>query len=202
MSPRQIITATAPQSAGPPGLLGGAMDLLAEINGQCLDLLCTLAEAGHAAAPVGADMAPYWQRLTAEPRRRLAAAPYLLADAGFSDEARWRSLQVGGVHDQQRKLPVSVFGIQNAAAFSRRVLVFGWHLARSQPSAARRTNCGFTSMLCSIPLRNSLAFTTRIPSASIKNCTSTFGNPAGIPGIPVKLNSANFRLSFTKSLSP
>ena len=137
MSPRQIITATAPQSAGPPGLLGGAMDLLAEINGQCLDLLCTLAEAGHAAAPVGADMAPYWQRLTAEPRRRLAAAPYLLADAGFSDEARWRSLQVGGVHDQQRKLPVSVFGIQNAAAFSRRVLVFGWHLARSQPSAAR-----------------------------------------------------------------
>lgn len=137
MSPRQIITAAAPQSAVPSGLLGGSLDLLVEINSQCLDLLCALCQAGHAASPVAADMAPYWQRLTPEARRRLAAAPYLLADAGFSDEARWRLLQAGGVHDQQRNLPVSVFGIQGAAALSRRVLVFGWHLARSQPSAAR-----------------------------------------------------------------
>ena len=61
---------------------------------------------------------------------------------------------------------------------------------------------GFTSILCSTPLRNSLAETVKIPSAFIKKLTSTFGIPAGIPGMPVRLNSASMRLSFTKSLSP
>ncbi len=137
MSSRQSNAAAVQQSAGTPGLLGGALDLLAEINSQCLDMLCALAAAGQVTAPLGADMAPLWRRLTPEARQRLAAAPYLLADAGFSDESRWRRLQAASVNDQQRELPASVFNAKSATTFTRRVLVFGWHLARSQPSAAR-----------------------------------------------------------------
>jgi hypothetical protein len=137
MSSRHSAAAPAQQSAVSPGLLGGAQDLLAEINSQCLDMLCALAAAGQVAAPLGADIAPLWRRLTPEARQRLAAAPYLLADAGFSDDSRWRRLQAGSVNDQQRELPASVFNAKSATTFTRRVLVFGWHLARSQPSAAR-----------------------------------------------------------------
>ena len=45
-------------------------------------------------------------------------------------------------------------------------------------------------------------YKTKIPSALIKKLSSTFGKPAGIPGIPFKLNSASLRLSFTRSRSP
>ena len=69
-------------------------------------------------------------------------------------------------------------------------------------SSSVRPYCGFTSILCSTPLLSSFAETVRIPSALIKKLTSTFGNPAGIPGIPARLNSASFLLSATRSLSP
>ena len=65
-----------------------------------------------------------------------------------------------------------------------------------------KSRAGLTSIICSTPLRNSLAFTTNMPSAFNKNWMSTLGRPAGIPGIPLRLNSANLRLSFTKSRSP
>ena len=57
-------------------------------------------------------------------------------------------------------------------------------------------------MLCSTPLLNSFADTVSIPSALIRKLISTLANPAGIPGIPVRLNSASFLLSFTRSRSP
>ena len=62
--------------------------------------------------------------------------------------------------------------------------------------------CGFISMVWLTPLLNSFALTCKIPSALIKNRTSTFGKPAGMEGIPFKVNAPNCRLSFTKSRSP
>ena len=57
-------------------------------------------------------------------------------------------------------------------------------------------------MLCATPLRSSVALTFSIPSASMRKLTSTLAIPAGIPGIPVRLNSDSFLLSCTRSRSP
>ena len=118
-------------------LAGGVLDPLAEINGQCIDLLCGMADRDAAALPILGELAPLWRALSDEGRRRLADCPYLLVDAGFSDEARWRRLQQRAVADQPRELRAGCFAGERAAGFGRRVLVYGWHLARAHRSVAR-----------------------------------------------------------------
>ncbi len=116
---------------------GGVLDPLLEINGQCIDILCGMAGAEVAALPLLHEQPQLWRALSIEGRRQMANSPYLLVDAGFSDEARWRRLQQNGVQDVPRELRADCFQGERAAGFARRVLVYGWHLARSHRSVAR-----------------------------------------------------------------
>jgi hypothetical protein len=137
MSTRSHVSESPRHWAAGDWLAGGVLDPLVEINGQCIDLLCGMAERDPAALPILGELAPLWRALSEEGRRRLADCPYLLVDAGFSDEARWQRLQQRVVNDQPRELRSGCFAGERAVGFSRRVLVYGWHLARAHRSVAR-----------------------------------------------------------------
>jgi len=111
---------------------------LTELNAECLGLLVLRA----AEAAEGVELPPLltalrepWAALPAQAVRRLAAAPFSLFDAGFSAAPRWFESRFRGVHDQQRSGP-TYFEAAAARSITRRMLVYGWHLARSRPRAA------------------------------------------------------------------
>lgn len=111
---------------------------LAELNAEALGLLAMRASQdidGANLPPLLAELRPTWADLTAQAVRRLSAAPFSLFDAGFASSPRWLELCASGVHDQTRA-PVSFFEPDTARAITRRMLVYGWHLARSRPRAA------------------------------------------------------------------
>jgi hypothetical protein len=112
---------------------------LAELNAECLGLLAMRA------ADAGADVAApqlitalreRWAALPAQAVRRLSAAPFSLFDAGFASAPRWLEMRARGVHDQSRRTEPAFFEIAAARSITRRMLVYGWHLARSRPRAA------------------------------------------------------------------
>jgi hypothetical protein len=80
---------------------------------------------------------PVWCALPVASRARLAASPYLLADAGFNDEARWQAVAQRSVRDLPRELRESAFHGDDSRDFARSVLVYGWHLARAHRQVAR-----------------------------------------------------------------
>ncbi len=115
---------------------------LAELNSECLGLLAQRAaeslEQGlgaEALPPLLFELRDTWANLPAQAVRRLSAAPFSLFDAGLSSSPRWLELRVSGVHDQHRTAPV-FFSPAAARSITRRMLVYGWHLARSRPRAA------------------------------------------------------------------
>lgn len=114
---------------------------LTELNAECLGLLATRAavtgEEGSPAElpPLLSCLRETWAELPVHAVRRLAAAPYCLFDAGIAASARWLELRAGGVLDQTRVMP-AYFDAIAARSLTRRMLVYGWHLARSRPRAA------------------------------------------------------------------
>jgi len=78
-----------------------------------------------------------WLQMPVELRLRLAASPCLLVDAAFDDESRWRCLAPRMVQDLPAQFAEPVFVGAGAGDFIRRVLVFGWHLARANRQLAR-----------------------------------------------------------------
>jgi len=113
------------------------LDSLAELNELCLELLAEQAAArGATANQLLRQVAELWHGLDGAARRRAAACPYLLLDAGFADPARWRAPpapQVGDAHGAYG----SFFTVPAAAEVARLVFTYAWHLARSQGAAAR-----------------------------------------------------------------
>jgi hypothetical protein len=120
-----------------------------EINERLLERLHTDACAGRAAhgracAGGGAPelvqaLLPEWCALDKAAQRRLAQCPYLLLDAGFAEPARWQAVAGLGVHEAAppRIEPCDLAADPAWVALRRRTLLLGWHLARSQPLAAR-----------------------------------------------------------------
>jgi len=111
---------------------------LAELNAECLGLLAMRAAEADSAVPVPpllAALRDQWASLSAQAVRRLAAAPFMLFDAGFASAPRWLELRARGVGDQNRCEP-AYFDLAAARSVTRRMLVYGWHLARSRPRAA------------------------------------------------------------------
>ena len=111
---------------------------LAELNAECLGLLAARAAEVDLAAgmpPLLALLRDQWTSLPAHAVRRLAAAPFSLFDAGFATAPRWLELRTRGVHDHSQRAP-AYFEQADARAVTRRMMVYGWHLARSRPRAA------------------------------------------------------------------
>ncbi len=112
---------------------------LAELNAECLGLLALRAgEPGESAVLPGllAELRELWADLPAQAVKRLAAAPFSLFDAGFAASPRWLDLRVAGVRELPLQAGPSFFEPPAARSLTRRMLVYGWHLARSRPRAA------------------------------------------------------------------
>jgi hypothetical protein len=112
---------------------------LTELNAECLELL--VMRAGECdlmtpAPPLLATLHSQWAALPAQAVRRLAAAPFSLFDAGFASAPRWLELRSRGVHELPQRGEHAYFEASVARSITRRMLVYGWHLARSRPRAA------------------------------------------------------------------
>ncbi len=134
----QMAGAAAQQWLAGKWLADGSLDSVVEINMQCLDYLGAMAAATQQVSPaLFAGQITGWRDLPAAARASLAASPYLLADAGFDDESRWQALEQRMVHDLPAFQVEPVFTGPGAGDFIRRVLMFGWHLARANRQLAR-----------------------------------------------------------------
>jgi hypothetical protein len=114
------------------------LDSLLELNELGLKLLAeetAVREAAEGAPLAGAG--DLWRALDAVARRRAAACPYLLLDAGFADPQRWRRVAVSQVGDAVRESYGAFFSVRGAVELHRLVLTYAWHLARTQGAAAR-----------------------------------------------------------------
>ena len=113
------------------------LDSLLELNELGLGLLAEQAAArGATAGALLREVARLWAALDANARRRAAACPYLLLDAGFADPRRWRASPTPEVGDADGGYG-SFFTVPAAAEVARLVFTYAWHLARSQSAAAR-----------------------------------------------------------------
>jgi hypothetical protein len=117
-------------------LADGSLDSVAEINTQCLEYLASMATSAQHLPALAGQLAG-WRELSPSAMARLAASPYLLADAGFDDEPRWQALEQRMVHDLPAGQVEAVFVGPGAGDFIRRVLMFAWHLARANRQLAR-----------------------------------------------------------------
>ncbi len=140
-----------------------AFDSLVELNGQCLELLAeqALAQPGPANLLLR-QIGEIWRTLDAEARRRAAACPYLLVDAGFSDPGRWRWLDGQHVNEAAPAPYASFFTVPRAMTVARQVFMYAWHLARSKNAAAQLllgmpTHCTHLISACTLPQIHALA---------------------------------------------
>jgi hypothetical protein len=112
---------------------------LAELNAECLGLLAVRAgEAGESGVlpALLAELRELWAELPAQAVRRLAGAPFSLFDAGFATSPQWLEVRAHGVRDLPQPAESPYFDPAAARSLTRRMLVYGWHLARSRPRAA------------------------------------------------------------------
>jgi hypothetical protein len=112
---------------------------LAELNNECLGLLAIRAaegESGAAMPPLLESLRGYWANMPSHAARRLSGAPFTLFDAGFALAPRWLELRSSGVHDASQRPVPPYFDPVTSRSITRRMLVYGWHLARSRPRAA------------------------------------------------------------------
>lgn len=135
-----------PTPAPPHHWLGGGwfdddvLRPLAEINVHCVRWLRAQGESlatNRGTGVMAPELRPLWTALDEESCLRLAACPYALVDVGFGDGERWRSVQLGAVHDVARAANSTGFDIPAAQALLRQVLMYGWHLARAHRQLAR-----------------------------------------------------------------
>jgi hypothetical protein len=112
---------------------------LAELNAECLGLLVLRATEGECTAalpPLLVTLNDQWAALSSHAVRRLAAAPFMLFDAGLTLAPRWLEVRARGVHEEVERAEAGFFELAAARSITRRMLVYGWHLARSRPRAA------------------------------------------------------------------
>jgi hypothetical protein len=131
------------------GECAGAQSAAAWLRPETLESLLELNELGlallaeQAAVRAAADGTPLaaagelWRALEPAARRRAAACPYLLLDAGFADPQRWRRVAASQVGDAAPASYAAFFSVPGAIGLHRLVLTYAWHLARTQAAAAR-----------------------------------------------------------------
>jgi hypothetical protein len=125
-----------PNSSGAARWDGAILVQIAEINEQLLDLLHAAAAGPVPGQRLVQALRRQWCECTPPVRRRLAACPYLLIDAGFGEVARWLPVPAGV---QEVAAIHGYFQGADGVALLRRALLFAWHLARANPLSARIT---------------------------------------------------------------
>jgi len=118
-----------------PWPCGETLRTLAELNEQCLELLVEQAST-HALSPppMFRDLLDLWDGLDAVSRRRAAACPFLLVDAGFADPYRWRWVSTGSrVGDREPAGSPPFFTAASALKAAHQVFTNAWYLVRTQP---------------------------------------------------------------------
>lgn len=114
---------------------------LVELNLDCLRALHAAAQDkslnAAAAHPVLAQLQPLWCTLGSQALERLARAPFALLDAEFGARVDWLQPTVPGVRDASAVREPACFDAAIGRMLLRRLLAYGWHVARSQPRAAR-----------------------------------------------------------------
>ena len=138
--------------------------MLADLNEQCLALLAE--QALHPippSPPMFRELVDLWSQLDVHSRRRAAACPYLLMDAGFRDPYPWQWLSDqhanarSGVQDTLRA-PISFgkfFTAPSLIDVARNVFVNAWFIAQSHPASATSylgmpSNCVALLRTCSM----------------------------------------------------
>jgi len=112
---------------------------LAELNEQCLELLCEQACAAAVGRPrpaLIAQLEPLWRGLDALARRRAAHCPFLLLDAGLARPGSLAWPEESRVCDQDFRAG-AFFTVARTVPVTRLVLAYAWHLVRSEGAAAR-----------------------------------------------------------------
>lgn len=136
---KTLVTAVR-RSNGGDYLADDALQPLLEINGHCVESLREMAHSpdtrGDQPAVV-AEIRSLWLTVSADACAQIAACPFLLVDAGFNDEPRWRALAHGGVHDTPRAAGAGCHASYFAPGLVRSVLIYGWYLARAHRQVAR-----------------------------------------------------------------
>lgn len=118
-----------------------ALDALAAVNEQCLELLAEQAAVRATARPkppLLRELEALWYGLDAGARRRAARCPFLLVDAEFARAARRPWLAASAIRDQDWSAPPApFFTVPRTVTVTRLVLTYAWHLACGEPAAAR-----------------------------------------------------------------
>src|SRR5579872_3333102 len=88
-----------------------------------------------ASIPMLDESRDLWRRLDAESRRRAAACPFLLVDAGFADPYRWRWVSTHRVGDREPAF-APFFCVPGLMRVAHQVFNNAWYIARADPAAA------------------------------------------------------------------
>src|SRR5438309_7319556 len=121
-----------------PWLHPETLESLLELNELCLALFAEQAAVRTAQASLLLrQVGELWRVLDIAARRRAAACPYLLVDAGFADPQRWRQPAPPGVGDTGEAAYSTFFTVPGTTEVVRLVFTYAWHLARAHGAAAR-----------------------------------------------------------------
>ncbi len=163
---------SAKHNSAPRPLAGEDLaGMLADLNEQCLALLAE--QALHPippAPPMFRELVDLWSQLDVSSRRRAAACPFLLMDAGFQDPYPWQWLSDqhakarSGVYDTLRA-PVTFgkfFTAPSLIDVARNVFANAWFIAQSHPGSATAylgmpANCVALLRTCSMKQLMALA---------------------------------------------
>ncbi len=118
-------------------LAKATLESVLEVNEQVLALLRAQCLAGVAQQGLLREVGSLLVGLDAKSLRRAAGSTVLLVDAGLADARLWSDALVGAVHDDRSPAIRPFFTVEGAVAMMRLVMTQAWHLARSEPAAAR-----------------------------------------------------------------
>jgi len=126
---------TTPMWEAQRWLAAATLESVLEVNEQVLALLRAQCQAGGA-QPLIREVNDLLLNLDPKSMRRAAASAVLLVDASFADAGLWSGAILGAVNDRPRSED-PFFTVDGSVALMRLVMTQAWHLARSQPAAAR-----------------------------------------------------------------